>query len=310
MKTAVKIVVVALIVSLPIVFWSDIRGALAPNGEAHIENGKDKKKKKKDGKKDKASTVSSEVKVVRKWELPAELTEVSGIEYLGSNRFACIQDEQGIIYLYNTASGEIEKQVPFAGAGDFEGIAVAANTAYVVQSDGKLYEVSGFPDSKPAVKTYTTPLTQKHDVEGLTYDSRNNRLLLAIKGAEPGSIAYKGIYAFDLSTKKLSTGPVYRIHLNDPVFGGLNEKKAKNVIQPSEIEIHPTTGDLYISEGASPKLLVMYASGNNKKLYTLSPTDFPQAEGLAFSPQGELFVSNEGKTGKGTIVQVAIEGGK
>jgi uncharacterized protein YjiK len=307
MKTMMKIVVVALVVSLPLFFWSDIRGALTADDQKQEQNDKDKKKKKKDGKKDKAAIVSSEVKVVRKWELPAELTEVSGIEYLGSNRFACIQDEQGTIFVYNTASGEIEKQVPFAGAGDFEGIAVAGNTAYAVQSDGKLYEVSGFQGSKPVVKTYATPLTQKHDVEGLTYDPRNNRLLLAIKGAEPGSDAYKGIYAFDLATKKLSPDPVYRINLTDPVFTDLNEKKAKNVMQPSEIEIHPTTGDLYISEGASPKLLVMDAFGNNRKLYTLSPADFPQAEGLAFSPQGELFVSNEGKTGKGTIVQVAIE---
>ena len=307
MKSVVKIVVVALVVSLPIVFWSDIRGALAPSGKEQAQNDKDKKKKKKDKQKDKEAPVSPGVKVVRKWSLPAELTEVSGIEYLGTGRFACIQDEQGTIFVYNTASGEIEKQVPFAGAGDFEGIAVVGSTAYAVQSDGKLYEVSGFHDSKPEVKTYTTPLTQKHDVEGLTYDSRNNRLLLVIKGAEPGSTSYKGIYAFDLATKKLSADPVYRIDLDDPVFEGLNEKKARNVMQPSEIEIHPTTGDLYISEGTSPKLLVMDASGNNKKLYTLSPTDFPQAEGLAFSPQGELFVSNEGKTGKGTILQVALD---
>jgi uncharacterized protein YjiK len=310
MKTIVKILVLALIVSLPIVFWSDIRGALATNGKEQAQNDKDKKKKKKDAQKDKEAPVSPEVKVVRKWELPSELTEVSGIEYLGSNRFACIQDEQGIIYVYNTASGEIEKQVPFAGTGDFEGIAVAGNTAYAVQSDGKLYEVSGFQGSKPAVKTYTTPLTQKHDVEGLTHDGRNNRLLLATKGAEPGNADYKGIYAFDLATKKLSPDPVYRINLTDPVFKGLNEKKTKNVMQPSEIELHPATGDLYISEGASPKLLIMDAAGNNKKLYTLSPADFPQAEGLAFGPGGELFVSNEGKTGKGTIVQVALEAPK
>jgi uncharacterized protein YjiK len=310
MKTMVKILVVVLIVCLPLVFWSDIKGAFASSTQEEVNNNKDKKKKKKGDKKEKEAPVSADVKVVKRWELPAVLTEVSGIEYLGANRFACIQDEQGTIYIYNTASGKIEKQVPFAGAGDFEGIAVAGNTAYAVQSDGKIYEVTNFQSGKPSVKSYATSLTAKQDVEGLTYDGKNNRLLLAIKGAEPGSSNYKGIYAFSLQSKQLATDPVYRIELTDPVFEGIREKKAANVMQPSEIEIHPTTGDIYVSEGASPKLLIMDANGKKRKLYTLSSADFPQAEGLAFSPAGELFVSNEGGTGKGTIVQVAINSGK
>lgn len=310
MKTMVKIIVVVLIVSLPLVFWSDIRGAFATSSQEEVKEGKDKKKKKKGDKKDKDAPASADVKVVNRWELPAVLTEVSGIEYLGSNRFACIQDEQGTIYIYNTASGTIEKEIPFAGAGDFEGIAITGNTAYAVQSDGKIFEVTNFQSAKPSVKTYATPLTAKQNVEGLTYDAKNGRLLLAIKGAEPGNETYKGIYAFSLQSKQLLPEPVYRIQLTDPVFGGIRQKKAANVMQPSELEIHPTTGDIYVSEGASPKLLIMDAGGRKKKLYTLSSADFPQAEGLAFSPTGELFVSNEGGTGKGTIVQVAIDGTK
>jgi uncharacterized protein YjiK len=307
MKTMVKILVVVLIVCLPLVFWSDIKGAFASSTQEEVNDNKDKKKKKKGDKKEQEAPVSADVKVVKRWELPAVLTEVSGIEYLGGNRFACIQDEQGTIYIYNTASGKIEKQVPFAGAGDFEGIAVAGNTAYAVQSDGKIYEVSNFQSRKSSVKSYATPLSVEHDVEGLTYDGKNNRLLVAIKGSEPGNSDYKGIYAFDLRSKKLSADPVYRIELSDPVFKGIKEKKAANIMQPSEIEIHPQTGELYISEGASPKLLIMDAGGRKKKLYTLSSSDFPQAEGLAFSSEGDLYVSNEGKTGKGTIVQVSID---
>jgi uncharacterized protein YjiK len=307
MKAIVKILVVLVVLGLPVLFWNDIRGALSP-AEKLVENDTPKKKKKK-GKEEASLPPSTDIKVLQRWELPEVLTEVSGIEYLGDTRFACIQDEQGTIFVYNTASGRIEKQVPFAGAGDFEGIAVHGTTAWVVQSDGRLYEVQDFLGAKPAVKSYPTELTADHDVEGLTYDRKENRLLLAIKGKEPGSSEYKGIYAFDPGAKKFSTEPVLKINLADPVFSGLKEKKPTRLMQPSEIEIHPQTGDIYVSEGASPKLLVMGADGTKKRLYTLDAADFPQSEGLAFTPGGELFISNEGKGGKGTIVKVAIENG-
>jgi uncharacterized protein YjiK len=302
MRTLVKILVVLVVVGLPILFWGNIRGALGKDAMAASEGKKKKKKKDKE-----VLPPSAEIKVLERWELPEVLTEVSGIEYLGGTRFACIQDEQGTVFIYNTASGRIEKQVPFAGAGDFEGIAVDGHTAWVVQSDGKLYEVANFQSAKPTVRTYATSLTANHDVEGLTYDKKNDRLLLAIKGEEPGSSDYKGIYAFDLDAKKFASEPVLKINLADPVFGSLKEKKRTNLMQPSEIEIHPQTGDIYVSEGASPKLLVMDGDGTKKKLYTLNRADFPQSEGLAFSPEGDLFISNEGKGGKGTIVKVAID---
>lgn len=303
MKTIVKILVVMVVVGLPLLFWNDIKGAFSSEDRIAEEGGK-KKKRKKDKQ---ALPPSTNVKVIERWELPPVLTEISGIEYLGDTRFACIQDEQGTIFIYNTASGRIEKEVPFAGAGDFEGIAIKDNTAWVVQSDGRLYEVANFKEAKPAVRTYTTSLTADHDVEGLTWDRKHDRLLLAIKGEEPGSSDYKGIYAFDLASKKLDAEPVLKINLADPVFQGMKKKKRTNLMQPSEIEVHPQTGDIYVSEGASPKLLVMGADGTKKKLYTLDASHFPQSEGLAFTPEGELFISNEGKGGRGTIVKVAID---
>ncbi|HYH14511.1 MAG TPA: SdiA-regulated domain-containing protein [Flavisolibacter sp.] len=239
------------------------------------------------------------------WELPNTLKEVSGIKYLGNNRFACIQDEMGTIFIYNTASGKIEKEIPFGGPGDFEGIAIAGTSAYVAQSNGKIYEVQHYEGAKPVVKQYNTLLTAKHNVEGLTYDQKNHCLLLAIKGAEPRNKKYKGVYAFDLKTKRLAVKPVVKINLNDPFFNG--SKGKQDPFQPSAIEIHPLTNDIYILQGSDPKLLVMDAKGRIKKSYTFNQSAFPHAEGLAFSPEGELYISNEGKDGAAaTIVKVVL----
>jgi uncharacterized protein YjiK len=156
------------------------------------------------------------------------------------------------------------------------------------------------------VNTYRTGLTQQQDVEGLTFDKKKNRLLLAIKGKERGSADYKGIYSFDLKTKKLDETPAYRIELNDPVFSSTGGKKKEDAIQPSDLVVNPSTGELYVLEGAKPKLLVMDASGKPQHLYKIKSSDFPQPEGIDFNEKGELFISNEGGNGKGTILKVAL----
>jgi len=301
MKKGWRTLVVIMIIGLPLLYWNSKASAF------NIELEEDGKKDQSKAGVTKMEKGSSSVKVLDRWELPSLLREVSGIEYLGDNRFACIQDELGTIFIYNTASGKIEKEIPFGGPGDFEGIAIDGNTAYAVQSDGKIYEVQDYQGAKPIVKQYATSLTAKHNVEGLTYDKNDNRLLLAIKGEEPNTRAYKGVYAFDIKSKQLAVDPVVKINLADPIFGNLKEKKRKSTFQPSEIEIHPVTNDIYILQGTDPKLLVMDAKGNKKNLYTMERAAFPQAEGLAFTSNGELFISNEGKSGVATIVRVVVE---
>lgn len=249
---------------------------------------------------------SGAITVEEKWEVPSELKEVSGIAYMDNNRFACVQDEDGKVYIYNTSTSEIEKEVEFAGEGDYEGLALVDKAAYVVDSEGKIFEILNWESETPKVNEYQTSLTEEHNVEGLCFDADNNRLLLAIKDEEPGNIDYKGIYGFDLSSKQLNEEPVYKIDLTDQIFDKLDEKDQEDFIMPSEINIHPQTDEIYITEGREPRLLVLDKNGNIKSLYRMDKRNFPQAEGLTFSPEGELFISNEGGKDAGTILKVSL----
>jgi uncharacterized protein YjiK len=312
MKTIFKIAIIVAVVVSPLVFWGNIKSVFKPlptDSTHQVDDFKKEKgdqktnKEKKDKKKkDKAEVVSSDVKVLNKWDLPFILTEISGLEYLGNNKFACIQDEDGTIFIFDADQNKVVKQIPFAGPGDYEGISIEGSTAYVVRSDGRIFEVRDYDDTEPTVREYATHLTS-HNVEGLCYDKKNNRLLVAIKGKEPNSNQYKGIYSFDLASQKMATTPVYKIDLADPVFKEVN---AKNIIQPSGIEINPVSGEIYVIEAASPKILIMDESGQKRKLYQMNNSDFKQAEGITFTPQGDLYISNEGKKGAANILKVEI----
>ena len=220
--------------------------------------------------------------VTQKWELPAVLKEISGIAYLDNDRFACIQDEKGTIYIYNTGNNIIEKEIPFAGDYDFEGIAVVGSTAYALRSNGIVYEIQSY-NTAPAVKEYPTHLNSKQNVEGLCYDAAHNRLLLAIKGKEDEGKSYKGIYGFDLVTKKLSLQPVIKIDLKDKIWGNTSGNKT---MRPSDLAIHPTTRDIYIIDGEIPKLLILRKDGKHKFLYPLDGPDFTLPRVLLFRDLG------------------------
>jgi len=123
-----------------------------------------RKNKKKD---EKEELSTSSFKVLEIYSLPEILSEVSDISHVKDNLFACVQDELGTIFIYNADNNKIEREIPFAGKGDYEGIAWAGTTAYVINSSGVIYEVPDIENSKPSVKEYKTYLNTEDDVETL-----------------------------------------------------------------------------------------------------------------------------------------------
>jgi hypothetical protein len=172
--------------ALVFIFWKDIRSTVGNNKLAVVKQ-EHKNKNKKDGENSKNNTRKIEttdpaIKVTHKWEMSKDLKEISGIDMIDDKLIACIQDELGKIFIYNIDNNKIEKAIDFGANGDYEGIAVVKDVAYIIRADGMLFEVSNYSSPKPVIKEYRTPLTAKQDVEGLCYDEKNNRLLLSIKG--------------------------------------------------------------------------------------------------------------------------------
>ncbi|MFN4080158.1 MAG: SdiA-regulated domain-containing protein [Saprospiraceae bacterium] len=223
-----------------------------------------------------------------------ELYEISGLSPLPMpGKLLAIGDEKGECYILDAHTGDIERRIPFRDKGDFEGVEWHGPCLFAVKSDGTLYEISKWENAKRKVFAYNTPLTKNNDVEGLCYDPKRHALLLACK-EDKSNPKPRGIYAFDLKTKRLADTAAYVIDV-EALQLRLPKDKG-NYFSPSGIAIHPLTGDIYVISTAKKALLTLdYDSGAVKHIQALDPRIFAQPEGIAFMPDGVMYISNEGR---------------
>ena len=244
------------------------------------------------------------------FELPNSLIEISGITFYNDYRLACVQDEKGKIYIYNLRKEDVKEGVDFGADRDYEGIAFVDDTFYVLNSSGTLYAVSGFGTSMQKTKKYETFLKKSNNTEGLCYDKSSNSLLIACKGnsLEKG---VKEIYRFSLSTGTIAQTPAFTINLKDlKKFLAVNKVTAASngnddFFEPSEIAIHPSTGEIYVLSSTAKLIVVMNRNGTIKEASSIDPSIAAHPEGMTFSTEGSLFISSEGKGKKKVILEYA-----
>jgi len=238
----------------------------------------------------------------KKYKLPEKLTEVSGIQYIKENTFACVQDETGKIYIYDTQKGKIIEDYHFAGSGDYEDLELVGSTLFVIRSDGRLYKIDGFPAEKMEVRHRDLPLSEKNDVEGLCYDPATEQLLIACKaeaGLDKNIKKKKAVYSFDVNQLQFNTQPRFLID-KDILKEVADEKKLD--FNPSGIAKHPIDGYFYLIASAGNLLVILDDAGKVLHVEELDNDEFKQPEGITFDPQGNLYISNEGRSGKGNIL--------
>ncbi len=245
--------------------------------------------------------------------LPDTLHEVSGITALGQGRVACVQDENGSIFIYDLSKGRLESQYVFAADGDYEGIAKAGDTLYVLRSDGVLFKsVQG---AKALSVNTAIPAPNN---EGLCYDEAGQRLLIACKAKSGKGHEYKDkrqIYAFDLKTGARSADAVFEFDVPEirqfvkaqriplPVKEKKNGKHEEVLrFTPSAIAVHPFSSKLYLISSTDHLLFIFDSQGKPEQVAQLDPKVFNKPEGIIFLENGDMLITNEGQHKKPSLL--------
>lgn len=262
------------------------------------------------------------------FELEDELKEISGLSMDVSEQYLwAVQDEAGIIYKLSIDDGRIIEKFPFWKEGDYEGITRVGNEFFIVKNTGTLYQVSHPGEPNQAVEKHNTFLNAQNNIEGLTYDVGNNRLLLACKGnarIDGGEMNNeRAVYAFNLDTMGLAHEPVFVVSLNAvrdfmAAFPDLDQiEKLSEYFPPGEIEafefspsgisIQPRTGEIFMLSASKKILMALSPEGRILYIEKLKKSIHPQPEGICFASDGTMFLSSEGKEGKARIHKFSVK---
>ncbi|MEM6766834.1 MAG: hypothetical protein AAF655_18000 [Bacteroidota bacterium] len=256
-----------------------------------------------------------------KVKLPKRLTEISGLSYVAPQEVVLVQDEKGKIYHYDLKNDSILHVHDFGKGGDYEGVETLGDQAFVLRSDGDVYHVDDWTVDSDDAEKVETILTDRNDTEGLGLLASQNLLLIACK-AEPNydgnSLSYKrAVYAYDIKKKRVIPQPFLVIDLKEikkrmkqsaltrfaKDFASTFDPAGDRSFQPSGLAVHPLTGDFYIIATAGKLLVVLDEQKKIKYVQTLDEETFKQPEGICFGPDGTLFISNEGRGGRGNVLQ-------
>lgn len=254
---------------------------------------------------------SQTYEIVQKWHLPNRLDEISGIFWIGDNKLACIEDEDGIIFTYDLNKSQITSQRKFAGSGDFEAITINNGFYWISESNGKIYKLPLEESNSDTPEIFETGFEYRNNIEGLAATA-DGRLLISVKDhnlnpeSEEQDERSKAVYSYNPAARKLNPNPVFRINISDTIFRRVRTHEEFRKWRPTDLQFHPISGDLYIIDSEIPKILILNKVGKIKKMHLLNPTDFLQPEGICFSPSGRIFIANEAKGSDASLVEIKL----
>lgn len=266
--------------------------------------------------------------------LPGELEEISGLTAVDDKHLLCNEDETGHLYLFDLEKEEVSRKWSWGKDGDYEGVALLGDTAYVLKSNGNLYEVRNYTslnssnrnsssdtsetsnsDLPSNVRRFKTGIDKSCDAEGLSRLPGTGSLLIACKEGAP---ELRTVYLFnpaqpdspavpylelDLTQieNKLLTTDLDRFSLNLQKL--LDPQSSSGILFPSGIAVHPLTQDLYILSSRSRLLVVYSQDGTLKEVVELRHKLFLQPESITFTANADLYIGNEGKGGEANIMK-------
>lgn len=239
---------------------------------------------------------------VAKWILPPELTEISGVAITADGRLLAHGDEHGRVWVIDPRRGMVLKRFSIGEKtveADFEGIADADGTLYLLASNGDLYEFKEGADHAhvPYVK-HDTGLGHECEFEGVAYDRPNASLLLACKNVSKKELRDDiVIYRWKLQQTDSTRLTMLTVPL-DRVSGG----EGKTKLHPSDITVDPSTGNYVLVAAQEHVLVEVTPAGDLVRVLPLKG-EHPQAEGVAITKDGLLIVSDEA-TNRSAVITI------
>jgi uncharacterized protein YjiK len=220
--------------------------------------------------------------------LPVELDEISGLAFYPKDTSVfAIGDEFGWLYKIPLTGGKPIRKWQFSKEGDYEDLAMVDKVFYVLQSNGNITAFT-FDDHNEILKQQVEFPGHGDEFEILYYDPQLFKLTMICKDCETDKKKALTAYYFNLLNKHFDDSSSINV---TAIANMIGEKKIK--FKPSAAALNPVTGELYIISSINKLLVVADRKGNPKQAYPIDAGLFKQPEGITFTPEGDMIISNE-----------------
>jgi hypothetical protein len=221
--------------------------------------------------------------------LPVELDEISGIVYYPKDTSVfAINDEFGWLYKIHLLGHHEMRKWKFSDGGDYEDLVMIDTIFYALRSNGNIQTFT-FGDSNKVYRADSQFPTKGNEFEILYYDSVTRKLSLICKDCDVDKKKSLTRYFFDPVNKRyLDTTESIDVKKIAIMLGEKNLK-----FKPSAAAINPVTHELFIISAVNDLLVIADEQGNPKISYEIDGKLFKQPEGITFTPNGDLLISNE-----------------
>lgn len=229
------------------------------------------------------------------------LQEISGIYFYAKDTSVfAIADEEDYLFKIHL-NNNVTQKWKFGKYNDYEDLYLLENTFYILESSGSIHTLN-FSQNGDTIYEGKNDLSHHEglEFESLYYDDQLKLLVMICKDCDNDKNGFSTAWAFDPNSKVYERD-IFKIDVKS-IAKRTGKKKIK--FKPSAAAINPETGDIWILSAVNQLIAVTDREGNFKDAYTLDPRIFTQPEGIAFTPWGDLIISDEAgdKYGKGNLL--------
>lgn len=220
------------------------------------------------------------------FELDGELEEISALSVGPGGVLLAVQDEEGIIFRLDPATGRVLRKDRFAGGGDYEGIEWVGAWIYVLESNGRLYRTPADDPSRKTTKRIRLDVPRGCDAEGLAWDAPKERFLVSCKAAD-GVKGATGRSVFTFAQDGAARPERFFFGQDVFVAQGFDD------FRTSAVAVHPVDGRMFVLSSHPPALCVLVAG--EPSCERLRQATMRQPEGLTFDASGALWIASEAR---------------
>ncbi|HEV8266675.1 MAG TPA: hypothetical protein VGR00_00520 [Thermoanaerobaculia bacterium] len=242
-------------------------------------------------------------KPAARFALPRPLREISGLATTDDGRLFGHDDETAALHQIDPRSGRIVKSFGFGKGptrGDFEGLAIAGKRFFLTTSDGVVLEGAEGEDAVAVpYRKIETGFGATCEIEGLAYEPKGDVLLFACKTPrDDADRSWVTILRFSLASR----APLSPLRIPQRA---ITRGSSRRRVHPSGLERDPVSGHYVFVASKESALVEVTPEGEVVAVKWLDRGVHPQAEGIAFLPDGTLAIADEGKRGAGTLTLYA-----